>query len=369
MAYGSNFKKYNCCAVFLLAALVGILIAAVTVDWYKYSMTYQASGDGTTAANSFTNDLNSTQIYYGLEGQTTTMETANGPTTNTFQDYETRDNVKSTFQLVFAFTLIALLLSGLLFLLHVLYFADAIRNKALFVFGMTTLRILLLTLVVLVLVSVIIAFLGFLGITSAFSDDTAGCTFSPCRKFSDSTKNDIGSATCTNGATTTTCLIRSIETWGPVEGWYLVLVCIPLTVLLAIIVVVNKVGPATLCTPHITLAHIANTQRCDAGHAVLGCAVASGLTALHALLRLDQTAHTCASVSCSSPSPSTPSALARPCKWSHQDIKRFETNAPAQYPTKENATYEPFFQPLIPALGKACQRLWCLLCVCAKFLR
>merc|ERR1711881_603781 len=102
---------------------------------------------------------------------------------------------------------------------------DSLRNKFLFWVGMGTMRIIVIVTVFLILVSSIIAFLGFLGITAAFDSDNPNCQHGPCRKFIDSP------------ATKTT---HQVQEWGASVGWYLTLGCIPVSIILLIVTVLNK---------------------------------------------------------------------------------------------------------------------------------
>jgi len=237
---GSNFKKLNCCALLISLTIFAVLIAASSVCWYNYDETFQAtSTNQSTGANTITT-INYTRSCFDLVGATTTTRGSTGPETSTFAEYDSSSSLHSTFKLCQAFVLIGLILSGLLAIFLVLAFADAIRNRLLFAVGMNVVRLSLLVLALFILISMIIAFLGFLGITNAFSDDQANCNRGYCRRFADDTKSDLGVRAVVISGVTQNLAVTQAVTFGPNAGWYLVLACIPLAIILCALVVVNK---------------------------------------------------------------------------------------------------------------------------------
>merc|ERR1711881_107686 len=77
---------------------------------------------------------------------------------------------------------------------------------------------------------VIIGVLGFLGITAAFeSDNGSTCNYGPCRKFMSPASRSTAGNNIDQG-----------EQWGAQEGWFLTLATIPVSILLLIVVVLNK---------------------------------------------------------------------------------------------------------------------------------
>lgn len=234
-----RFAQLNCLATLAALAIFSVGIAAVIVDWYSYSEEFNfttTSSTGTFSSVTF----NSTKQTWSLDGMTARVRPTNGVETSTFTEYDSTTAVWSTFKLLQAFVLIALILAGLLSIFLVVCFACAIRNQLLFLLGMNVLRISLLLVATLILVSLVIAFLAFIGINNALSDDTPGCNKGYCRRIADSTKEDLGTQTLTlNGVTSSGHVIVN-RSWGPIEGWYLDLACIPIAIILAIIVVINK---------------------------------------------------------------------------------------------------------------------------------
>jgi hypothetical protein len=234
-----RFAQLNCLATFAALAVFAVGISAVIVDWYSYSEEFNFTTTSATGASS-TVTFNSSKLVWSLEGMTARVRPTGGVESSTFKEHDSSSGVWSTFKLIQAFVLIALILAGILSIFLIVCFACAIRNQLLFLLGMNVLRISLLLVASIILVSLVIAFLGFIGINNALSDDTPGCNKGYCRRISDSTKEELGTATLTlNGVTATGNVIVS-RSWGPVEGWYLDLACIPIAIVLAIIVVINK---------------------------------------------------------------------------------------------------------------------------------
>jgi len=243
MGYGGNYKKINCLTVSLSLAIFGVLIAASATPWYKYDIQFvqvpvnSQAGSGNVQVGSST--LNTTSYWWDFVGRYTTTGQGNSRTASNIQTFISYDKLKSdrvyqTFQVAQAFTISALLLAAILAVLHALYFVDAIRNKALFWMGLTTLRFALGFLAILVLSSVIIAFLTFLTFTGALNTDQPNCTVGPCKKFNDATEVTVGLTT--NGDAS----IVQRQQWGAEAGWYLVLASIPLSIMLVIVILLNK---------------------------------------------------------------------------------------------------------------------------------
>jgi hypothetical protein len=216
--------------------IFAVCIAASIVDWYQYTEEFKSVTSTSAATGTTETTVNSTHIHWSFEGVTRQIRPTNGVETNTFTAHDASSAVWSTFKLMQAFVLIALIVAGILSIFLVVCFACAIRNQLLFMLGMNVLRVALLAIAALILVSLIIAFLGFLGITNSFSDDIAGCQLGYCRRFQDSTKESLGVLTINNVAADVTVQ----RSYGPVEGWFLTLACIPVAIILTIIVVVNK---------------------------------------------------------------------------------------------------------------------------------
>merc|ERR1712093_254693 len=230
MAY-FTYKKLNCVTVTLLTIAFGLLIVAAAVDWYKFSVVYTHAPVDSSDVQVGSQTLNYTKLFFDFEGQTQQIKDASSRVTNTFTSYGDlgASNVEDVFQLAQAFTLIPLLLVGILLLIHILYFFDAVRNKVLFWVGLTSLRVLLV-------VAEAIAFLGFLGITDAFDDDNSTCTIGPCQKFTSSVQTESGNETVDS----VNSRITLTTSWGPEAGWYLVLASIPVSLFGLIVVVLNK---------------------------------------------------------------------------------------------------------------------------------
>jgi len=238
-----SFTKLNCLAAFVSMIIFAVMIAASTVDWYTYSETYilsdPATADG-TEANSF-GTLNFTRYYYNLEGVTTQTQPTGQTETSVFRGYDSNaSSLFSVFKVAQAFVLVALITAFILGFFLILCFADAVRNKLLFWAGMNVLRIVLVLIAAVILISLCVAFLSFLGITEAFSNDTPSCNAGYCRRFQDSVKHEHGFMTQTSNGKTVSRPLTQKNEWGPTSGWYLTLACIPCAILVLLLVVINK---------------------------------------------------------------------------------------------------------------------------------
>jgi hypothetical protein len=233
-----KFAQLNCLATLAALVIFAVCIASSIVDWYAFSEEFKASTGSATSTTGGVQEtsINSTKINWSFEGVTRRSKPTGGVETNTFTAHDSSTSVWSTFKLMQAFILIALIVAGILTIFLVVCFACAIRNQLLFMLGMNVLRIALLAIATLILVSLVISFLGFLGITAAFNDDNANCQAGYCRRFQDSTKETLGTY-MVSGVSQDVTVQRS---YGPVEGWFLTLACIPVAIILTIIVVINK---------------------------------------------------------------------------------------------------------------------------------
>merc|ERR1712167_458800 len=221
MAY-FTYKKLNCVTVTLLTIAFGLLIAAAAVDWYKFSAVYTHAPVDSSDVQVGSQTLNYTKLFFDFEGQTQQIKDASSRVTNTFTSYGDlgASNVEDVFQLAQAFTLIPLLLVGILLLIHILYFFDAVRNKVLFWVGLTSLRVILVVTLVLIVVA----------------EAISTCTIGPCQKFTSSVQTEAGN----ESVESVNSRITLTTSWGPEAGWYLVLASIPISLFGLIVVVLNK---------------------------------------------------------------------------------------------------------------------------------
>jgi hypothetical protein len=235
-----KFAQLNCLATLAALVIFAVCIASSIVDWYAFSEEFKASSGSATSTTGGVTEvaINSTKINWSFEGVTRRTKPTGGVETNTFAAHDSSTAVWSTFKLMQAFILIALIVAGILTIFLVVCFACAIRNQLLFMLGMNVLRIALLAIATLILVSLVISFLGFLGITAAFNDDNANCQAGYCRRFQDSTKETLAPQTVAGLTGPQDITVQ--RTYGPVEGWFLTLACIPVAIILTIIVVINK---------------------------------------------------------------------------------------------------------------------------------
>jgi hypothetical protein len=229
-----SFKTLNIISLLLALAIFGITVAAACVTWYQSAdVSNRVTSSAVVAQSNPKTVISSTTFLYSLQGITTKLSTNNQKVqTNTFNLYVDGSARFSIVKLSQAFTLIALIVSALLSIVIALNFFASFRDKLIFTIGATLLRKLMVVFGMLIVISVVIAFLAWTGITQAFANDIPNCITGPCLKFvdseSNSTLNDDGSIT-----------VRDIS-WGPTAGWYLVLACIPVSILFTIVVTLNK---------------------------------------------------------------------------------------------------------------------------------
>jgi hypothetical protein len=228
------------------AAIVALMIAAAVAPWYKFEQNFDfkqpgTSGSGSAGASltSSTYQVNSTKIYYDLNGVKTTIAIAGTVRSSTFQNYAQGNSIRNVTKTSQAFVLIALISGFILLTLLFTFFFDRIRNKLIFAIGMTLTRLIAVAFAALVLVSVIIAFLVYIGVVKAFKDDSQNCVDGPCRKFVDSSSTDVAGTATINGQTVAGTITQSLN-WGPIDGWYITLATTLPAVILLLLVVVNK---------------------------------------------------------------------------------------------------------------------------------
>ncbi|TEB19254.1 hypothetical protein C9890_0250 [Perkinsus sp. BL_2016] len=247
-----SYRSKNWASIVLAAAIFGASIASLVVQWYRETDTFTRSVNSVTAAvntnapavGASTFSMNTTTVAYTLEGIKTQISVISDPTTlrqNIVENYATYDAnsggyVKGYFKTSQAFVVIVLVVSFVLTVLLTLFQLDRVRNWFIFSIGMSFTRIAIAILAALVFVSSVIAFLSFLGLPSGFTSEIPKCVDGPCRAFSDSIKlSDLVEVKA--GVSYT---LVETRTWGPVEGWFIVLGIIPISVVLLALVVLNK---------------------------------------------------------------------------------------------------------------------------------
>jgi hypothetical protein len=248
-----TYRSKNWASIVLAAAIFGASIASLVVQWYRETDTFTRSVSSTTAAASTSNvpssgvstfSLNTTTVAYTLEGIKTQVSVISDPTTlrqSIVESYSTFDSnsggyVKGYFKTSQAFVVIVLVVSFVLTVLLTLFQLDRVRNWFIFSIGMSFTRIAITLLAALVVLSSVIAFLSFLGLPQAFKDEIPNCVDGPCREFSNSIK--LSDLLEVQGANTYSLV--NTRTWGPVEGWFIVLGIIPVSVVLLALIVLNK---------------------------------------------------------------------------------------------------------------------------------
>jgi len=225
-------ETLNIISLLLALSIFGITVAAACVTWYQSSdVTNQVTSSSVVAQSNPKTVLSSITYQYSLQGITTKTVSNMKVETNVFNFYVDASARFSIVKLSQAFTLIALIVSALLAIVLTLNFFASFRDKLIFTIGATLLRNLIVVSGILIVISVVIAFLAWTGITQAFASDIPNCTTGPCLKFVDS---ETSSTTVAGNIQ-----VRDIA-WGPAAGWYLVLACIPVSIVFTIIVTLNK---------------------------------------------------------------------------------------------------------------------------------
>jgi hypothetical protein len=247
-----SYRSKNWASIVLAAAIFGASIASLVVQWYRETDTFTRSVNSVTAAvntnapavGASTFSMNTTTVAYTLEGIKTQISVISDPTPlrqNIVENYATYDAnsggyVKGYFKTSQAFVVIVLVVSFVLTVLLTLFQLDRVRNWFIFSIGMSFTRIAITLLAALVVLSSVIAFLSFLGLPQAFKDEIPNCVDGPCREFSNSIK--LSDLLEVQGANTYSLV--NTRTWGPVEGWFIVLGIIPVSVVLLALIVLNK---------------------------------------------------------------------------------------------------------------------------------
>jgi len=231
------FEKRNLCAIFLGIVVGGLLIAGLSSSWYYYSTTYNKETNSATSSSIVSSvELNATKIYYDLQGYKTVTVLA-GVDSSIFKEYVKADGrVWNVFKACQALVVVGLILAILLVFVLVLFMFARIRNKFIFVCGMTPTRWIVIFHGIVLLLLLVVGFLVFLGITDAFEHELTTCTEGPCRKFMDSITTPEPQEVIDGVLSDITTRFQ----WGPDAGWWLLLVSIPIALLMVIIIVITK---------------------------------------------------------------------------------------------------------------------------------
>ena len=235
----SAYKKKNIYTSLFSLSILGLMIATLVTPWYDWDNTFsQRLFDDTLNPSSGMNSiattttLNQTTIMYDLIGfRTITQRSGSKAKVQSYKSHTVADmpSVAAIFRVCTAFILIALIVSLSVSIIQLIFLNEYIRNKFLFLVGMSNFRISLISVSVLIIVSTVIAMLALLGISAAFKIDQPFCSEGPCRDFSSSV-----SSVYDDGA------VKSVTKWGPDAGWYITLASIPLSVIVLYCLAINK---------------------------------------------------------------------------------------------------------------------------------
>jgi len=244
----SAYMGKSLCAIFTGALIIGLLIAASTVDWYKneevFDFRIPSSADLPDGKDSL---INSTKTFYDLQGfkvetkgidlsfslRTETLRT-------TFETYDEDSKVFEIMKVVQAFVLVSLLSTLVCTTILCAFLFERIRLKALYALKNNT-RLLVLIFAILAFIASLIAFLSFLGIQDAFDEDIDVCDEGPCKRLVDHIETSSKIPTPENADTTETEVTQfHTRDWRPVAGWYLTLATIPLALVLIVVILINQ---------------------------------------------------------------------------------------------------------------------------------
>ena len=235
----SAYMKKNIYTSLFSLAILGLMIATLTTPWYVWDNTFSlrlfddtlnpSSGMSSVAT---TSTLNQTTIVYDLIGfRTITQRSGSKAKVQSYKSHTLADmpSVTAIFRVCTAFVLITLILSLTVSIFQLIFLNEYIRNKFLFLVGMSNFRIALLAASVLIVFSTVIALLALLGISTAFKLEQPVCSEGPCRDFSSSVTSVFDDGP-----------IKSVTRWGPDAGWYITLASIPLSIVLLFFVASNR---------------------------------------------------------------------------------------------------------------------------------
>jgi hypothetical protein len=235
----SPYKKKNIYTSIFSLSIFGLMIAALATTWYVWDNTFSFrstdqtlnSGSGMTGVMTSTT-LNRTTILYDLIGfRTNVLKSGSTAKAQTYKSHGYADmpSVTAIFRVCTAFVLIALIFSLSISVIQLVFLNSYIRNKILYLVGMTIFRLGLIAVSVLTIFSTVIAFLALLGISAAFKEDQPFCTEGPCRGFASTVTSTFDDDA-----------VKSVTKWGPDAGWYITLCSVPLSLVLLYFVVFNR---------------------------------------------------------------------------------------------------------------------------------
>jgi hypothetical protein len=224
-----------------------------TSDIAPAGVTVAAAESSTTGIHTYTATGTGNIATIMANISSTTSAASSVEQSSTYVEYS-KDSMSAVWNLVKlaqGLAILALILSAIAFLLLLLCFASSIRNKLLFWLGMNVMRVIFFTLAFIIVICLVATFLAFLGITDAFDSDLDYCNVGYCKRFQDRSYSRALSASAatytlnakTAALTSTGATFYQGEetfTFGPAAGWYLILAAIPCSVLLLIVVAVNK---------------------------------------------------------------------------------------------------------------------------------
>ena len=241
-----GYRKKSAAILFLALVVMGLMTSTLTLPWF-----YSASTFTEKSAVVPESTLNSTFVTYDLFGIRslilspdvmasrrhicTRLQNKVPAQVDSYESLlsSSSTNVSYVFRLSQASVITACLTSIALCAYSLLFTEESIRNKIIFKLGLAFMQTMPRVLSLILVVSVFASFLALLGLGAAFKKDRAGCDRGACLSLSgSSTSQDTAGA------------VMSAIAWGPQAGWFVALVAAPICLLVAYLVVTNRL-PST----------------------------------------------------------------------------------------------------------------------------
>merc|ERR1719502_439720 len=220
----SDFTKRTLCQLFLCVALFVLGCVSLTTSWYYQTITVSQVVTGNVIADGSVvgaSVLNSTSVDYDLTGSTLTVEVGGRVSSETFSKFSVNTlMLNSVFEACRVFSIVSLVLVGLLAVLLFCMIPDRFRNKLIFATSMSGVRIFIRLTILLIVICNIISFLVFLGVTQGFKEAANNnCPHGPCRRFADSVRSEAGSVSTSNTVGVQTAVHWKRIGWSKKLSW------------------------------------------------------------------------------------------------------------------------------------------------------
>jgi hypothetical protein len=240
-----KFVKLNCCAFLVSLAIFCCLVSALLVPWYKDER--ETNVDGTITGEWITFDA------YGYSNAAIKDNTEAAPAFTAWNEMDEDLKAPKIFLASFAFAALATILVTVLALMLLVFFFTNLRVKCTYCCSDRGPQIITLLLGVLILLSVTVSALVFVGVTKAFkddrgtsaytaiaNDDAVGCIAGPCNSFFGSLDNQKAYTALGLDPADLPANAQFDWWWRPTAGWWLTLVCIPLSLIVLGVLATNN---------------------------------------------------------------------------------------------------------------------------------